>query len=103
MTAPRMAPRPWSDGQRTAQGRDSTPLFDREPVQRELLERITSVHELRRTEVAVVTGDPGMGKSALLDWAGTTAAEMGFRILSVTGYELDKFRVYGLVKRLFAD
>ncbi|MYV97921.1 ATP-binding protein [Streptomyces sp. SID3343] len=103
MTARRMAPRPQGDGQRTAQGRESTPLFDRDRVQGDLLERITSVHDLRRTEVAVVTGDAGLGKSALLDWAVTTAEAMGFTTLQATGYELDQLRVYGLVKRLFQD
>ncbi|MFF7248304.1 ATP-binding protein [Embleya sp. NPDC008237] len=79
------------------------PLVERDFIQRELREHLAAVRDTGEGRVAVVTGQAGMGKSAVLEWARHTAESEGFTSLHVIGYDLEKVRVYGLVKRLFKD
>ncbi|WP_406288043.1 ATP-binding protein [Embleya sp. NBC_00896] len=79
------------------------PLVEREFLQRGLRDQIEAVRDTGEGRVAVVSGGAGMGKSAVLEWVRRTAEDEGFSALQVVGYELDKVRVYGLVKRLFRD
>ncbi|MFE2949799.1 ATP-binding protein [Embleya sp. NPDC059267] len=79
------------------------PLVEREFIQGELREHLFAVRDTGEGRVAIVKGEAGMGKSAVLDWIKRTAVSEGFASLDVTGYDLEKVRVYGLVKRLFND
>ena len=105
MTAPHMAPRPRDIGRGTthdaAPKREPVLLVDRGRHQRNLTAQIEHVRATGEGRVAVVVGKSGIGKSAVLEWVQRAAEQAEFSLLNVTGYELDKVRVYGLVKRLF--
>ncbi|OPC83577.1 hypothetical protein B4N89_23895 [Embleya scabrispora] len=105
MTAGRTAARPEGTGREhtpdPASAPEPTPLVERDLLQRELRENMAVVRRTGSGRVAVVQGVAGMGKSAVLEWAEATARTEGFETLAVTGYDLEKVRVYGLVKRLF--
>ncbi|MET7302859.1 AAA family ATPase [Embleya sp. NPDC005575] len=79
------------------------PLVERDFIQDELREHLAAVRDTGEGRVMVVTGQAGMGKSAVLEWARHTAESDGFASLHVIGYDLEKVRVYGLAKRLFKD
>ncbi len=51
--------------------------------------------------VLVVEGEPGVGKTALLDAAATTAREGGMRTLLARGRELEREFGFGVVRQLF--
>ncbi|MGW9272867.1 AAA family ATPase [Embleya sp. NPDC055612] len=107
MTAGRTAARPEGTGREHTP--DSTspaepmPLVERDLLQHELREQLAAVRETGTGRVAIVKGVAGVGKSAVLEWAKLTARAEGFDMLAVTGYPLERVRVYGLVKRLFQD
>ncbi|MGW1988831.1 ATP-binding protein [Embleya sp. NPDC001921] len=107
MTAPRTAPNPGDLGRENTpdivSGTEPMPLVERDFLQRELRDQLAAVRETGEGRITVVTGLAGMGKSAMLAWARHTAEAEGFSTLHVVGYDLEKVRVYGLVKRLFRD
>lgn len=66
------------------------------------LERIdTLLHALRSSEsqVLLIEGAPGIGKTALLRHAEDQAAEKGLRVLTATGTEIEREFAYGLVRQ----
>jgi hypothetical protein len=75
-----------------------------------LLER---EHEVERVRAAVraagqraggtlvIEGAAGMGKSRLLEEAGVRASELGLRVLSARGTELEQGFPYGIARQLF--
>src|SRR6266516_457294 len=76
------------------------PLLERN----EELARIESALAEARTgrgRFVVVEGPVGMGKTALLAVARTTAAEGGMRVLRSRGTELERDFAYGVVRQLF--
>ncbi|MGC0423214.1 ATP-binding protein [Embleya sp. AB8] len=107
MTAQRMAPRPDDLGREqtpgSGSGAEPVSLVERDFLQRDLHRQLESVRDTGEGRLAVITGLAGMGKSAMLEWIKRTALAEGFAALHVVGYDLEKVRVYGLVKRLFRD
>jgi DNA-binding CsgD family transcriptional regulator len=76
-----------------------TALLERETAQR----RLRDVLEAAQTgegRTAVLHAPAGLGKSALLAWAGEQAAASGLRVLRATGSEHERSVPYGVVLQL---
>jgi class 3 adenylate cyclase len=56
-------------------------------TERRLLRHLLRDASERRPATVVVSGAPGAGKSALLDWAAAAAADAGAAVLRASGYE----------------
>ena len=76
-----------------------------------LLERADELQELREAlaaaregngRVVVVEGPAGIGKTALLEFAGVCARESGLRVLTARGSEFGRLYPWGVVRSLFA-
>ncbi|WP_049576617.1 ATP-binding protein [Nonomuraea sp. SBT364] len=71
-------------------------------AEQEALEALLVAAASRRSGAVVIRGEPGIGKSALMDWTASTAARRGLRILRVTGAESETDLAYaGLVQLLW--
>jgi DNA-binding CsgD family transcriptional regulator len=60
-----------------------------------LLDAVVDGTHTAATPTLVVQGDPGAGKSALLDWLGGAASERGFTVLRTTGLEFERELAFG--------
>jgi hypothetical protein len=76
------------------------PILDREheiAVITEVLDEAVHGHG----RFLVIEGDAGIGKTRLLEYARTLAAERGLRVLSARGSELESEFAFGIVRQLF--
>ncbi len=77
------------------------------PGARELLERGRELAALEQliggggSQVLVIEGPPGIGKTALLTEARRLGREAGLRVLGARGSELEQSFSYGVVQQLF--
>ncbi|MEW2354956.1 AAA family ATPase [Spirillospora sp. NPDC029432] len=64
-------------------------LYGREEEQARIARLIADVRDHGRSHAAVIRGEPGIGKSTLLEWAVTQAAPGEGRLLRATGFEAE--------------
>jgi DNA-binding CsgD family transcriptional regulator len=64
------------------------------------LDEVLASTRERLSATLVVTGDPGIGKTALLDYAASTAASAGFHVTRLTGFEPERDLGYAALQRL---
>ena len=57
----------------------------------------------RRGSLLYVTGEPGIGKSRLVEEVGAAAKERGFRVLSAAGQPFESLQPYGLWREILAE
>lgn len=76
-------------------------LFGRQH-ERESIERVLSDAQAGRGGVLVARGEAGIGKSALLDYAGAVAEPLGFRVVRATGMESERQFAYAALHQLCA-
>jgi DNA-binding CsgD family transcriptional regulator len=76
-------------------------LVDRDSELAELLYRLDAVRS-GEGSVVVIEGPPGVGKSALLDFARRRALDEGFGVLTARGSEFEQAYPWGVVRSLFA-
>ena len=74
-----------------------TKLFGREQEQRRLLDLLGRVRSDGGVGVVIV-GDPGIGKSSMLDWLSSHAA--GFTVLQARGHDADAGTSYLVLRQL---
>src|ERR1700756_89866 len=74
-------------------------LLDRD-AEREVFDRLLEVVRSGHSGVLVVRGEPGIGKSALLDYAIDSAS--GFRIVRAVGVESDMELPFAALQQLCA-
>lgn len=75
-------------------------LFDREAELASLRDALDSARA-GRGRIVVVEGEPGIGKTALLEHARAAADESGFVILRAAGAELERDFAWGVTRQLF--
>jgi DNA-binding CsgD family transcriptional regulator len=76
-------------------------LVDRDGELAELVDRLDAVRS-GQGSVVVIEGPPGVGKSALLDFARSRALDEGFGVLTGRGSEFEQAYPWGVVRSLFA-
>jgi DNA-binding CsgD family transcriptional regulator len=76
-------------------------LVDRDSELADLLDRLEAVRS-GAGGVVVIEGPAGVGKSALLDFARSRAADEGFGVLAGRGSEFEQAYPWGVVRSLFA-
>ena len=85
---------------RTGAGPATAELLEREAESEQLAAHIDAALAGEGSVVAL-EGEAGIGKSALLAYAAERAAEVGMRVLSARGGELEQNFGYGVVRQLF--
>jgi predicted ATPase len=75
-------------------------LFDREAELASLRDALDSARA-GRGRIVVVEGEPGIGKTALLEHARAAADESGFVVLRAAGAELERDFAWGVARQLF--
>src|SRR6266542_390291 len=101
LTAPRAAPpAPLAPSypatpERPAPGTSAPPLVGRGRERSAIADAVAAVARDRRRAVVLVLGEPGIGKSRLLDEAAAAAARAGFLALRCRAFEAETLRPYG--------
>ncbi|WP_185949815.1 AAA family ATPase [Microbispora sp. KK1-11] len=75
-------------------------LWERES-ERETLSEVIDAARSGTSRLVLVEGPGGMGKTALLRAAGTTAASAGLQVLRARGSDLERAFGFGIVRQLF--
>ncbi|QEW02766.1 ATP-binding protein [Microbacterium lushaniae] len=76
-------------------------LFGRQH-EREIIERVLAEAQAGRCGVLFARGEAGIGKTALLDYAGAVADPLGFRVVRAVGMESERQFAYAALHQLCA-
>ncbi len=72
------------------------PLIGRDAEIRRIAQAVTESFEQRRAMIVLVSGEPGIGKSRLLETAATLARDAGALLLEACAYESESIRPFAL-------
>ncbi|MFD8013856.1 AAA family ATPase [Streptomyces sp. NPDC059762] len=75
-------------------------LVGREPETASLRRRLTDALDGTGGASVLLRGDAGIGKTALLDWAGRLASKRGFRVLRAVGSETEEGLAFGALQQV---